>query len=112
MTESFKTPAWGRGVAMMPFNTFGAFFKPDELEALNDAFDAAWQHLRATSGGMKPAQARDLQNRIAKMILASACTGERDKNRLTEIALRGVSGGSLSEKRQGGQDTPAYVDET
>jgi hypothetical protein len=30
----------------MPFRNHKAFFKPDELDSLNDAYDAAWQHVR------------------------------------------------------------------
>ena len=82
----------------MPFQAHRAFFKPEELDILNEAFEAAWQHVRSTSAGITPSQAIDLKNRLAKMILASACTGARERERLTEIALRGVSG-SLTEKK-------------
>jgi hypothetical protein len=51
---------------------------------------------------MTPSQAADLENRLAKMILASACTGERDRERLTEIALRGVAGSHTKEKPEHG----------
>ena len=87
----------------MPFKAYGAFFKPDELDILNNAYDAAWQHVRATSSGMTPSQAADLKNRLAKMILASASTGERDRERLTEIALRGVAGSNIKEKPEHGK---------
>ena len=86
----------------MPFKPYEGFFKPDALDILNDAYDAAWQHVCATSNGMTPAQAADLKNRLAKMILASACTGERDRERLTEIALRGVAGSHTKEKPEHG----------
>ena len=36
------------------------------------------------------------------MILASACTGERDLERLTEIALRGIAGSHIKEKPEHG----------
>jgi cytochrome P450 len=85
----------------MPFRPYKAFFKPDELDSLNDAYDAAWQHVRrSTSGAMTPSRATDLKNRIAKMILASACTGERNTDRLTEIALRGVSGRGTARRKE------------
>ena len=29
----------------MPFKAYGGFFKPDELDILNDAYDAAWQRV-------------------------------------------------------------------
>ena len=85
----------------MPFKAYKAFFKPDELDTLQDAYDAAWRHVRrSTTRAMTPSQATDLKNRIAKMILASACTGERNKERLTEIALRGVSAGGFASEEK------------
>jgi len=41
MTERFK--AWSVGLATMPFKTYAAFFRPDELDALTAAYDAAWR---------------------------------------------------------------------
>ena len=85
----------------MPFKAYKAFFKPDELDTLQDAYDAAWRQVRrSTTGAMTPSQATDLKNRIAKMILASACTGERKRERLTEIALRGVPGGGFASEKK------------
>jgi hypothetical protein len=74
----------------MTFADYRSFFKPDELNALTAAYDSAWKHLCAAHSAMTPAQEADLKERLAKMILASACTGERDPERLTEIALRGL----------------------
>jgi hypothetical protein len=99
-----------RGVAAMPFKAYGAFFKPDELDILNDAYDAAWQHVRSRSGAMTPSQATDLKNRLAKMILASACTGERGRERLAEIALRGVSGGGSATEKKPPSRKAAHAD--
>lgn len=79
----------------MPFKTYEAFFPPDEVKALTAAYDAAWQHLYAPSVAMTPAQASELKARLAQVILASACTGERDTERLREIALRAISGSRL-----------------
>ena len=85
----------------MPFKAYKGFFKPEELASLNHAYDAAWQQVRrSASGAMSPSRATDLKNRIAKMILASACTGERNRERLTEIALRGVSGGGTASEKK------------
>lgn len=86
----------------MPFKAYEGFFKRDELDILNDAYDAAWQRVCANSNGMTPSQAADLKNRLAKMILASACSGERDRDRLTEIALRGVAGSHIKVKPEHG----------
>jgi len=75
----------------MVFQRYAAFFQPDELDALTAAYDAAWQHVWA-SGAIDAAQASVLKNNLAQIILASACTGERDRERLKDIALRAVSG--------------------
>lgn len=97
----------------MPFKAYKAFFKPDELDTLQDAYDAAWQHVRlSASGAITPSRATDLKNRIAKMILASACTGERNRERLTEIALRGVSGGGTASEEKLPSREAALIDQT
>ena len=74
---------------MVPFRKYAAFFQPSELEALRAAYDEAWEQLAARS--MNAAEESDLKNRLAQVILASACTGNRDAKRLKEIALRAVS---------------------
>ena len=98
MTESVKTPAQLVGAAIMAFRAYRSFFKPHELDALTAAYEAAWRHLCAKHNSMTPAQETDLKNRLAKMIFASACTGERDSKRLTEIALRGVSANNAQKR--------------
>jgi hypothetical protein len=75
----------------MTFHKYAAFFEPDELAALTAAYDAAWQHVWTTSG-MNEAQGSVIKDNLAQIILASACTGERDRERLQDIALRAVTG--------------------
>jgi hypothetical protein len=43
-------------------------------------------------GLLVPAETSVLKNNLAQIILASACTGERDTERLKQIALRAVLG--------------------
>ena len=43
----------------MPFKAYGAFFKPDELDILNDAYDAAWQHVRSEQAARSDSIAGD-----------------------------------------------------
>jgi hypothetical protein len=74
---------------MMTFDDYSAFFQPEELKALAVAYDVAWKDLVGQS--MRADEASDLRRRLAQVILASACTGERDVRRLTEAALRAVS---------------------
>ena len=96
MTESFKAPAWLWEHANMAFRKYAAFFQPHELAALNTAYNAAWE--RIATKPMDTAEASDLKKRLAQVILASACTGERDAKRLEQIALR-----ALSRRRSGKQ---------
>ena len=81
----------------MTFQQFAPFFQPHELSALTDAYDAAWQRIQPTCAGVTADQAVALQTKLAQIILASACTGERDLERLKEIALRGVGASRLVE---------------
>lgn len=76
----------------MTFQRFAAFLQPEELVALTEAYEAAWQRIRATRVGMTAEEAAGIQCKLAQIILASSCTGERDGERLREIALRAVSG--------------------
>jgi hypothetical protein len=64
------------------------FFQPHELDALTAAYVAVWQEVRASD--VRASEASVLKNNLAQIILASACTGERDTERLKQIALRAV----------------------
>jgi hypothetical protein len=79
----------------MIFKKYSAFFQPNELEALTAAYVAVWQEVRATKH-VDASNASVLQNNLAQIILASACTGERDAERLKQIALRAI----LSKQRK------------
>ena len=86
----------------MTFKKYAAFFPPHELAALAAAYDAAWQQMQ-TSMPIKDRESSVLKNNLAQIILASACTGERDTERVKRIALRAV----LS-KRRNAQPEPAH----
>ena len=86
----------------MTFQKYAAFFQPHELDALTAAYDAVWQQLSATKR-IRATEAAVLRGNLAQVILASACTGERDAERLKQIALRAV----LSKQRNR-QREPAY----
>jgi hypothetical protein len=73
----------------MPFREFSSYFMSDELNAFTAAYEAAWQHLWATS--LTPDQAAALKKKLAQIILASACNGEREAERLKDTALRALS---------------------
>jgi hypothetical protein len=74
------------------FQKYAAFFEPDELETMTAAYDAVWQQVWTTSA-MNETRATVIKNNLAQIILASACTGERDIERLKAIALRAVTSG-------------------
>ena len=75
----------------MRLKDYSSFFRPEEIDAMTAAYDAAWQHMRTNRPTLTADQVQVLK-KLAQIILASACTGQRDLVRLKEIALRGVSG--------------------
>jgi len=79
----------------MRLRDYSPYFQPEELDAMTAAYDAAWQHLRTNRRTLTAGQVQVLKKKLAQMILASACNGKRDVERLKEIALRGVSGRRL-----------------
>ena len=83
----------------MMFQKYAAFFQPHELDALTAAYDAVWQQLRSTRA-MEAAETSVLSKNLAQIILASACTGERDAERLKQIALRAVLSKQRTRKRE------------
>ena len=72
----------------MPFREYSSYFPSNELDAFTAAYEAAWQHLRAT--GNTHDQAAVLKKNLAQIILASACKGEREVEQLKDIALRAL----------------------
>lgn len=74
----------------MTFREYATDFNPEELDALTAAYDAAWQQLSA-NGGLTTDEVPVLQRKLALVILAAACKGMRDAERLKEIGLRAVA---------------------
>jgi hypothetical protein len=73
----------------MPFQKYSPFFAPEELRALAAAYEATWQQL-ACEAALNVAQAANLKRNLAQIILASACNGEREPERLKGVALRAL----------------------
>ena len=73
----------------MPFQEYSPFFRPEELDALTAAYNSAWHQLSDKS--LAPNKTSIAKKNLAQIILAAACNGEREPERLKEIALRGVS---------------------
>jgi hypothetical protein len=78
---------------MPPFQEFTPFFGPDELDAMQAAYNAAWVQLLAGAAVITPQtpQRGEMKNKLAQVILAAACTGKRDKERLEDVALRALA---------------------
>jgi hypothetical protein len=76
----------------MRLRDYSSFFRPEEFDAMTAAYDAAWERLRPHRSPLSDDQIRVLKRKLAQIILASACNGKRDVERLKEIALRGLSG--------------------
>jgi hypothetical protein len=76
----------------MRLQDYSSFFRPEEFDAMTAAYNAAWQHLRTHGPTLTGDQIGVLKKNLAQIILASACNGKRDVERLKDIALRGVSG--------------------
>jgi hypothetical protein len=67
------------------FQEFAPFFGPEDLDTMSAAFDAVWLQL-TVAGVVAPAA----KKKLAQVILAAACTGERSRERLKNIALRAL----------------------
>ena len=80
-----------RELRIMPFQEFSSFFGPDELDAMTAAYNAAWYQLWIAGVAVTPHQVGVVKRKLAQVILASACAGKRDRERLKEVALRALS---------------------
>jgi DnaJ-domain-containing protein 1 len=74
----------------MDIRDYSPFFDPDQLSALTAAYEAAWQDVREKALAMDADRAGILKKKLAQLILASACNGQHDPQKLRDIALRGV----------------------
>jgi hypothetical protein len=73
-----------------PFQEFAGFFGSDDLDAMIAAYKAAWVQLWIMGVATTPHQVV-VKKKLAQVILAAACTGERKAERLKDIALRALS---------------------
>jgi hypothetical protein len=72
------------------FQEFAPFFGPEDLDAMSAAFDAVWYQLGMAGLVVSPLQIAATKKKLAQVILAAACTGERTCERLKNIALRAL----------------------
>lgn len=82
----------------MRLGDYSSYFGPEEFDALTAAYDAAWHDLWTKRLTLPPDEVSVLEQKLTQIILASACSGRRDAERLREIALRGISGKSSASK--------------
>jgi hypothetical protein len=73
----------GNAVSVVPFNRFQNYFDDGTTALMGEAYQAACEALE----GKQPDVVREV---LAKRILHAVRTGERDGQRLREIALAGI----------------------
>jgi hypothetical protein len=78
----------------MPFQEFASFFGPDELDAMTAAYNAAWHQLWIAGMVRSPYQLAFVKKKLVQVILAAACNGAREQERLKDVALRALTGSS------------------
>src|SRR5262245_59735409 len=70
------------------FQDFAPFYGPEDLDNMSAAFDAVWYQLCIWVVATGPLQRA---YHLAQVILAAACTGQRNRERLKNAALRALS---------------------
>jgi hypothetical protein len=86
----------------MPFRDFAPHFQPEQLDKLNAAFEAAWPQLLFDDIPRTHLELRQLKQKLAHHILASASTGVFDPEKLKEAALRALMKQARSTSLNGG----------
>jgi len=74
----------------MPFEPFASYFGHAELKALREAYTATLDDLSAEVLALPPDKLPLFKQKLAQLILASACNRKRNADELKEIALRGL----------------------
>lgn len=75
----------------MPFQAYSASFSLEDIKALRKAYTLALDDLSAERITLPPDEIPALRQKLAQLILASACSGKRNVDELKQIALRGAS---------------------
>jgi hypothetical protein len=73
------------------FQEYAPFFGADDLDAMSAAFDAVWFQVCFWGIVTSPHQIKATRRKLAQVILAAACTGERTPERLKDVAFRAMS---------------------
>ena len=72
----------------MPFSHVRNSYQPEQLNKLTEAFDLAWPQILLAYGTATEMQLGQLRQRLANFIVACACRGEFQPEKLVQTALR------------------------
>ena len=72
----------------MPFSHVSNSYQPEQLQKLTEAFDLAWPQIVLSYGAATDIQLEQLRQRLANFIVACACRGEFQPEKLVQTALR------------------------
>ena len=70
----------------MPFSHVSDSYQPEQLKKLTEAFDLAWPQI--TLATATEIQLEQLRQRLGNFIVACACRGEFEPEKLVQTALR------------------------
>jgi len=73
----------------VPFQEFTQFFSPTDLDAMTTAYYAACLQLIGAAA-LASFRTGELRTKLVRVILATACTGERSSKRLEEVACKAL----------------------
>jgi len=93
----------------MPFSHVSNSYQPEQLKKLTEAFNLVWPQIMLDYGAATDIQLEALRTRLANFIIACACLGEFEPEKLRETALRaflGMTPGEMAEALP-----PAYLGE-
>jgi len=75
----------------MPFREYAPYFGPQDLKILAAAYQEAGEQLGAFNTTLGAERAAVLKKNIAQVILASACSGACEVERLKRVALKALA---------------------
>jgi hypothetical protein len=95
----------------MPFSHVSDSYQPEQLKKLTEAFNLVWPQIMLDYGAATDIQLEALRTRLANFIIACACLGEFEPEKLRETALRAFLPKSSMTPREMTEGLPAYSSE-
>ena len=96
----------------MPFSHVANSYQPDQLVKLANAFDLVWPEIMLANGAATDTQLDRIRKRLANFIVACACLGEFEPEKLRETALRAfLPKSSITPRESAEALPPAYSGE-